>query len=137
TWEREKVRRQLSFFEQYSDVVLVYTGRIVIGGPRGRVLYRVPANRSGFVDRDLLVDNFVGMTSGVAMSSVAFWKAGGFDPDQPARQDYDLWLRIAPMGRVVADGEYGLRYRLADGNADNVSRGNIQKHVNAIQRLKE
>lgn len=135
TWDANKVRQQVGGFEKYEDAVLVYTGRIVVSDPDDKVLYTIPAWRSGFLERELLIDNFIGVTSGVAISSSAFWRAGGFDTEQPARQDYDLWIRLAPMGRIVADKGYGLRYRLAAPNAENISRGRIDKHLYAIRRL--
>lgn len=46
----------------------------------------------------LLVDNLLGPTSGVLLKTEAVKSVGGFDADMPARQDYDLWLRMAQMG---------------------------------------
>lgn len=46
----------------------------------------------------LLIDNLLGVTSGVILRTSAVKEVGGFDQGMPARQDYDLWLRLAKIG---------------------------------------
>jgi GT2 family glycosyltransferase len=55
---------------------------------------------------DLLVGNYVGGTSMVAVRRSALQEVGGFDGALPSMQDYDLWLRLA---------EHGFRFHLVEG----------------------
>lgn len=48
--------------------------------------------------RKLLVGNFIGGTPMVIVSREALQKVDGFDENLPAKQDYDLWLRLAKHG---------------------------------------
>jgi glycosyltransferase involved in cell wall biosynthesis len=54
--------------------------------------------RNGFGFSDLLVANLVGGTSSVCVRREFLLQLGGFDPDLPALQDWDLWLRAAKHG---------------------------------------
>ena len=48
--------------------------------------------------RQLLVRNLVGGTSMVVVKRACLLGAGGFDPDLPAIEDHDLWIRLSLKG---------------------------------------
>ena len=94
-WEPTVLENQLERFRtsDLPDVGMVYVGATGIY-PEGRVL-RYPAMRRGWLFDDLLRSNVVGSTSGAMVRRDVLDQVGGFDEDLPARQDVDLWLRIA------------------------------------------
>lgn len=55
---------------------------------------------------ELLVGNYVGGTSMVAVRRSALQAVAGFDEGLPSMQDYDLWLRLA---------QHGFRFHLVEG----------------------
>ncbi len=103
TWLPEKTARQLAVFRDNSDVGLVYSGRRVVD-EQGRLIFTVYPEAAGAVHRLLLQRNVIGVTSAVALRRKVFHDAGGFDPELPARQDYDLWIRAAGLAPVAFDG---------------------------------
>lgn len=45
--------------------------------------------------------NFVGSCSSVCVQAEAFRAVGGFDPELPSCQDWELWLRLSRRGRFA------------------------------------
>jgi glycosyltransferase involved in cell wall biosynthesis len=45
--------------------------------------------------------NFVGSCSAVCVRTDAFRAVGGFDPDLPSCQDWELWLRLSKRGGIA------------------------------------
>lgn len=106
-WYPNKLERQRRVFDGADDVVLVYGGYRQIGpGDREKVV--VPAPDAGEVRR-LLERNGIGGTSLVMVRRSALRAVGGFDEALRARQDVDLYVRLAAQGQLV-----GITDRLID-----------------------
>lgn len=136
TWETEKVEHQVEFFSDPS-VVLVYTGRLAVDADdRTTVKYRIPAKRSGDLSTEILAQNVVGTTSCAAIRATAFQQAGGFDVQQPALNDYDLWIRLAQLGKIMADGAFNTRYTLSSKPLVSISTGPTERHRLAVHRIR-
>jgi len=138
TWEAKKIARQVEVFDENPEAVLVYTGRLAVDRDnRSKVRYSIPANRGCDGPKTLLLENIVGCTSCGAIRANAFFEAGGFDEEQPAWEDRDLWIRLSRIGKVVPDGEWNVRYTLPSNNRDSNSTGQIEKRIDAIERIRE
>jgi glycosyltransferase involved in cell wall biosynthesis len=109
TWQPEKIAHQVAILAAQPEVGLVYAGRRVVN-EAGELLYTVTPRKAGKLLRDLLQGNCIGTTSSVAMRREVFWEAGGFDPEMPARQDVDLWVRVARLTQVAFDPEPTVNY---------------------------
>lgn len=93
-WLPEKLERQVDLFSRSSDRLgLVYVGNRQMRA-NGRVREVVPY-RDDDLARSLLVRNVVGGTSVGMVRRNVFDEVGTFDESLPAKQDLDLWLRIA------------------------------------------
>lgn len=94
-WAPEKTREQLEVFRSSPvQLGLVYTGLRVVDGSGAFLKYR-PARYRGDIRAKLALRNVVGTTSSVLLPLAVFQEVGGFDPLFPARQDLDLWFRVA------------------------------------------
>lgn len=94
-WHPEKLARQLAIIEDAPPkLVLVYCRVRVVVAVTGREHLSRTDGRSHSV-RDLLVRNTIGTTSCVLCRTNALRDIGGFDEALPARQDQDLYLRLA------------------------------------------
>lgn len=115
-WEVSKIERQLQCFAESSlETALVYTGLQKVDS-KGRVLaYRQPTHR-GKLYRRLLTENVVGSTSTVMIKKEALQEVGGFDPELPARQDLELWLRIAKSYSIECVPDPLVVYRVHDAS---------------------
>ena len=94
-WDPRKLEKQVQIFNTSSpDVALVYTGIKKINEKGDFLGNKIPVMK-GYIFNDLLIDNCIGSTSVAMIRRDAFLSVGGFDEKFPARQDLDLWLRIA------------------------------------------
>ena len=67
---------------------------------------------------DLQARNRVGGCSGFMIKKSVFEAIGGFDPDFPSMQDWDLWIRLQRRGALHYSGVSGVVY-------DSASQGKI------------
>jgi glycosyltransferase involved in cell wall biosynthesis len=94
-WDATKLERQLDCIGQDSDdVALVYCRVRVVTVATGRAVLTPTDGRSHSVT-DLLRRNTIGTTSCVLCRRSALLDVGLFDESLPARQDQDLYLRLA------------------------------------------
>ena len=91
-WRPEKLQRQVDRFDQASgETGLVYTDFSAIGAGGVRRLGCLPAGR---VQRQLLQGNFIGLSTAMIRREVPT-RCGEFDPDLPAQEDWEYWLRVS------------------------------------------
>lgn len=94
-WLPEKTTFQLKVFtESEQPLGLVYTALRVVDS-KGQLLKHRPAKHRGHIAQVLALWNVIGTTSSVLIPRSVFDEVGGFDPAFPARQDLDLWFRVA------------------------------------------
>lgn len=102
-WEPTKLEEQVRVFKSVSsaDLGLVYTGRRIVD-ESGQTKRLRRASAEGAIAETLICENVVGTTSCVLVPRGVFDEVGGFDESLPARQDLDLWYRIARNRAVAA-----------------------------------
>lgn len=94
-WLPTKLEAQLPLFRSSPSLGIVYCSATYLTGAGAVVRHRVARHR-GNVYRQLLLSNeIVGSTSAAVVPRAVLGRIGGFDVDLPARQDIDLWVRIA------------------------------------------
>ena len=79
---------------------------------------------------ELLEKDYIGTTSQALIRKSCFDVVGTFDVDMPARQDYELWLRIAKEFRIVGVEEKLFYHRIHE--AEQISKS----YKKAIQGYK-
>ncbi len=136
TWEPSKIKDQIRVFERRRKVGLVYSGRLMVSHKnRSRTLYHIEGECEGDIYPDILYSNCIGVTSSVSLRRSIFEKVGGFDEKQPAREDYEMWIRCAKVTNVAPDGGYGLRYTVTSASGVQMSRSPVPRHVRAVRRI--
>ncbi|MCA9050710.1 MAG: glycosyltransferase, partial [Planctomycetaceae bacterium] len=100
-WAPDKLSKQLEIASE--DIGMVYTDRANFGETASVGATESPTHtlHSGSVFRELLVDNFVTVSS-VIMRKSWIEKLGGFSPEPSGSEDWDLWLRFAAAGGKMA-----------------------------------
>lgn len=98
-WLCNKISTVVNSFAE-SDAGLVYSDyrRITLDK---KTINVYKAHRRGYVFNELLAHNIIGPTSGVVIRQECLNQCGLFDPLLPARQDYDLWIRITQQYKVL------------------------------------
>ncbi|MBI4811559.1 MAG: glycosyltransferase family 2 protein [Ignavibacteriales bacterium] len=97
-WLPTKLEKQLKVFQSSSsEVGMVYTGWRWIKGKDGIIIqYKIPAHRGNLHQLSLSGD-CIGSMSTPLIKTVLLHTIGGFDEKLPARQDWDLWLRLSKI----------------------------------------
>lgn len=95
-WLPKKLEKQVQVFGSSGpEVGLVYTGMQLVDQATGDVLGTCLPQHRGLLLRKLLLENIVGSTSTALLCQSFLDRTGGFDERLPARQDADLWIRLA------------------------------------------
>lgn len=116
-WREDKLEKQMALFTA-PDVGMVYCDgdAFVDGSPDKLEVFR----EVSVFDRPIthtmeLFNDFIGSTSQALVRRSVFENVGLFDPDMPARQDYEMWLRISRQYKIVGSPEKLLYYRIHPG----------------------
>lgn len=127
-WMPEKLQKQVNCFREYSltesgKMGLCYTGRRTVR--RGWGFYKrysfmaCPEEKQA---RQIMKDNFIGITSSVMVPRNILLEIGGFDQKLPCFQDYDLYIRILKKYFALGINEPLVYYHLGE-SASHVSFG--------------
>ena len=95
-WQPAKLERQIAFFTAHPEAFICQTEEIWL---RNGVWVN-PHNKHRKASGDIFARSLelcLVSPSAVMLRRALFDQMGGFDPDLPACEDYDLWLRIAAM----------------------------------------
>jgi len=121
-WRPEKLARQLADFRDHPEINFSYTNYVTWDGRTEGGLRYGPNKKlpEGNVLHSLIHSCLFG-TSTIMVRRELFHRAGGFDPEIPSCEDWDLWLRLAEHG-LFAKGirDPLVRYRRWEGNHSNV-----------------
>jgi glycosyltransferase involved in cell wall biosynthesis len=97
-WLPEKLEKQVPLFNK-PGVGLVYTGAKLINIDQN-IIYIVAPQINGDVFEELLIENKIGTTNTVVLKA-EIAKELLFDISFPAREEYDLWLRVAKTHKIA------------------------------------
>lgn len=93
-WHPQKLERQIAMLVERPGMVAVFTNIL-------RIRDGVPAETTCAPESvylaDLFRSNILGGCSTAMIRRSAFEQVGGFQPDLPSCQDWDLWLRLAQL----------------------------------------
>ena len=95
-WLPEKLNKQMKIFEsESSEVGVVYTGDYYVDEKDKEIKKVHIPRKKGYIYEDLLKAEGGLYLSTVLVKKECFTKVGLFDEDFPAREDLDMWIRIA------------------------------------------
>lgn len=96
-WMPEKISKQLAGFEKNPNAGLVYCRGNIINEETNKIIgiYNENNIKTNLSFQDMLTKDYIGSTSQPLVKKECFEKVGGFWEEQPARQDYEMWLRIS------------------------------------------
>ena len=106
-WEKDKVEKQMELFSEDSVGLVFCKGWLIDTESNKKTPYNMSEN---FIDElsfdDLSYGDYIGTTSQVLIKKDVFSVCGLFDVNQPARQDYEMWIRISDKYRCRGVNEY-------------------------------
>lgn len=131
-WLPEKIEKQMDNISE--NVGLVYCmGYTVFEDSERTVDYVTTKNfRKEVSFVDLLYGDYIGTTTQALIPKGVFKAAGLFDTDQPARQDYEMWIRISKHFKCVGVAEPLFRHYVHEG--EQISKNNL-KSITGFERI--
>jgi len=132
-WLPDKLQSQL---EQCSNQAWSHTDLFFHGSfyPKYTKATEFTSKHSGFILKNLLVENSIG-TSSVVIKKEILQELGGFNTDLRALQDWDLWLRIAEKYQVCYIDQPLVYYRVHSSSVSRNVRNTLPYHINLINRV--
>lgn len=132
-WHSRKIELQVEALSSRSDAVAAFSW-IEHRDQNGSLFQlKIPAT---IETKDLLAANLLGTTSSCLVDVQVFRKLGGFDPNLPSCQDWEMWLRLATEGKLVVCQE-PLTFYYSHGT-DRISRNAkavIKGHEEVMSRI--
>lgn len=113
-----RLQKQQRFLDSHPETALVSTGAILIDDTGERIGHTAGPPQVDLA-RKLMRRNAIAHSS-VMMRRQSYDIAGGYDASLMQMEDYDLWLRMAQVGKVSNLGEALIAYRI---HGDQMSRG--------------
>ncbi len=100
-WLPDKIEKQMQAFENDKSLGLVFCSGIVVDEINGTEsdYYNLHMKKDISFEDELGCD-YVGSTSNPLIKKKCFDVVGGFWEGQPARQDYEMWLRISKQFKI-------------------------------------
>ena len=132
-WDKTKLEKQLNVFEE--NIGLVYCNGYIIKGETGEIIREyqsIDSFKSEVQFKDLLYNDYIGTTTQAVVRKECFATCGLFDYEMPARQDYEMWLRISRYFKTIGVNEFLFYHRIHEG--EQISK-NIEKRFNGYYRI--
>jgi glycosyltransferase involved in cell wall biosynthesis len=110
-WKKEKLQKQVEFFEQNQDAGMVYTNLELIDEV-GNVIGYQRHKANGDIYKELFSENIVDAPSSCMIKKDVFDKVGSFKEWMKSAEDYELWFRIAKEYKIYSINEPLVEYRV-------------------------
>ena len=133
-WDAEKLEKQLAVFKRDGEIAGVYCGVRHIDRESGQVTEPTARTyaQGRLLDR-LLVHDVTAPTSAWVVRRDVFTVAGVFDTELSARQDWDMWIRLAEHHLIGCVPETLVEYREHRGAR---TASDPTKEIHALQRIR-
>lgn len=117
-WFKDKIEKQMKLMQDTKNCGMVFCdGYYMLND--GEVTTKKDHNPDAFkqeiTHRMLLMNDYIGTTSQALIRKDALAKSGLFDINLPARQDYEMWLRISKNYTLAGVNEPLYYYRVHEG----------------------
>ena len=117
-WFKDKIEKQMKLMQDTKNCGMVFCdGYYMLND--GEVTTKKDHNPDAFkqeiTHRMLLMNDYLGTTSQALIRKDALAKGGLFDINLPARQDYEMWLRISKNYTLAGVNEPLYYYRVHEG----------------------
>lgn len=134
-WDTTKLRKQYALISQSDIIGGVYCGLRQVEIESGKVISDDKRNYTeGFILSQILVKDITAPTSAYLVRKKVFDLVGGFDETLQARQDWDMWIRLAEKYEIRAVHENLMDLRHHKGTR---TASNPHKEINAYTKIRQ
>jgi glycosyltransferase involved in cell wall biosynthesis len=131
-WLPDKLARQMPLFKGHPEVGVVYSDYQCVDGEGRPLPQELARMRRGWVSGALLIENFVGYSTGVVRRE-CLERYGGFDESLRMGIDYDLWLRLSAHYQFDFVAEKTMQYRIWSGQMSKNYRRRYESAIRIMQ----
>ena len=132
-WMPEKLEKQLNVFYKDKKIGIVGTGVIYISNDGKEIAQGIPVQR-GDLSKDILIANLSNICfSSIMVKKEIIVKAGMFDENMPACQDYDMYIRVCQICEFDYTDELLTKYY--DRNDIDRIGNNVDKYESAFSLI--
>ena len=133
-WLPEKLEKQVKLLREDTECGMCYTDGYRVDeerAPGKRELIHDNFFNPALTYRELLHEDRIGSTSQAMIRRSVFDTVGLFDTDMPARQDYEMWLRISRSYKVagIPEGLYLYNTGADQGKITRSWKKNVEAHL--------
>ncbi len=114
-WLPEKLEIQIPILESDPEVGLCYSRGYLINEAFDPPRISEFKSVKNATYEDLLKDDGIGSTTQAVIPKAVFDKVGMFDESFPARQDYEMWIRISRSFKTAGSDKCLYKYHKAKG----------------------
>jgi glycosyltransferase involved in cell wall biosynthesis len=133
-WYPDKIKLQVNKISENDDNILCTCGLRVVYSSTGLDYFNFPKIKDVTLEK-MLLNNLVGITSTVLVRKSSLDTAGNFDSRLPAREEYDLWIRLSECGKFTSVNKPLLDYNIHTNRAQ-IS-ANIDKFIKGNRIIHE
>lgn len=135
-WVPNKLQAQIGLLRDTGNLTsCIYTGYKVVRED-GTIESGPTPKKKGDIYEDELYRDWVSPTSTVMVESRVFEKSGLFDPELPAKQDYDMWLRISQNFKFdFIEKPLAKLYEGSDGRITANVEARIEGHEKVLSKI--
>jgi glycosyltransferase involved in cell wall biosynthesis len=131
-WPSDYVKKHMDIHRS-SRNCLLYTKKSIVHNNNLDKVIRESFSEVG----DILTSNFIGTTSCVSAPKDSLIEVGGFDTNLKAFQDYDLWLRLSRICKVLSIESTSILYTINVKDGHHQISGNYTNHLSALNVFEE
>ncbi len=132
-WLPDKMTKQIAVFRKQPEIGDVYCGLYHLDLDSGRRLEDAQNSyKAGWLIRSMLVHDITTPTSCHIVRKDCFEKVGMFDESLPARQDWDMWIRVSSAYKFGCVPEVLVEQREHAGSR---VRSNPMNEINAAKKI--
>ena len=136
--DKDKLRKQVEFLDTNIDYVLVGTGTMVID-ESGKEIFRYLLPETDKEIRNKILSKNCFVHSSVVFRKDASLKFNGYTEEKEDThiEDYDLWLKLGTVGKLVNLSIYGINYMARDGSISSIHKlEQLRKNITLIKKYK-
>ena len=134
-WNSTKLKKQYNLIRQSDEIGGVYCGLRQVEVESGKVISDHKRDYAeGFILSQLLVKDVTAPTSAYLIRKKIFDEVGYFDKNLQARQDWDMWIRLAEKYEIRAVHENLMDLRHHKGTR---TASNPHKEINAYIKIRQ
>lgn len=134
-----RMEKMIGYFSD-ENVVLVYANAAMYnnGKYRNKNYSDYMKPRTGQVYDEIMKEDFIGSTSMAMLRTDILRKAGGFNPEMEASQDWETWIRVSQYGEVAYCPEVVFNYYDYDGDGPEARISNdTDRRIRALRHLND